>query len=174
MPKACTAGNVGQEVAKRFGACEAEITGFDIHTHATPGFDAMRPIETLEAAVGEFDTVVVTAPLTEGTYHLLSERVLRNLKRGATLINIARGALVDEAALGRILAERPDLHAALDVFENEPLPEESSLWRLPNVVVSPHNSFVSNGNATRMFTLLYENLKNFIGKSHEEIPARFA
>ena len=100
--------------------------------------------------------------------------MLRNLKRGATLINIARGALVDEAALGRILAERPDLHAALDVFENEPLPEESSLWRLPNVVVSPHNSFVSNGNATRMFTLLYENLKNFIGKSHEEIPARFA
>ncbi len=83
------AGNVGQEVAKRFGACEAEITGFDIHTHATPGFDAMRPIETLEAAVGEFDTVVVTAPLTEGTYHLLSERVLRNLKRGATLIDIA-------------------------------------------------------------------------------------
>lgn len=63
------AGNVGQEVARRFSACKAEITGFDIHTHATPGFDAMRPVDTLEAAVGEFDTVVVTAPLTEGTYH---------------------------------------------------------------------------------------------------------
>ena len=165
------AGNVGQEVAKRFRACGAEVTGFDIHTRPTPNFDSIRPVEMLGTDIGEFDTVVITAPSTPRTHHLLSEQILCGMKHGATLINIARGALIDESALGRILAERLDLYAALDVFENEPLPADSPLWQLPNVAISPHNSFVSNGNATRMFSLMYDNLKKFIEEPNEKVPA---
>lgn len=156
------AGNVGQEVAKRFRAFGAETTGFDIHTNETEGFDHMALTETLCEQVGEFDVVVVTAPLLPSTRGLISRKVLCSMKDGAVLVNIARGGLIDEQAMCEVLAERKDLFAALDVFETEPLNEDSPLWKLENVAVSPHNSFVSDGNNARMFSVMYQNLKNFI------------
>lgn len=156
------AGNVGQEVAKRFKAFGAETTGFDIHTHETAGFDHMVLTETIHERVGEFDVVVVTAPLLSSTLGLISREVLLAMKQDAALVNIARGGLIDEQAMCEVLAERKDLFAALDVFETEPLAEDSPLWRLENVAVSPHNSFVSDGNNARMFAVIYQNLKNFI------------
>ena len=156
------AGNVGQEVAKRFKAFGAETTGFDIHTHETAGFDHMVLTETIHERVGEFDVVVLTAPLLSSTLGLISREVLLAMKQDAVLVNIARGGLIDEQAMCEVLAERKDLFAALDVFETEPLAEDSPLWRLENVAVSPHNSFVSDGNNARMFAVIYQNLKNFI------------
>lgn len=156
------AGNVGQEVAKRFRAFGAETTGFDIHTNETEGFDYMALTETLSERVSEFDVVVVTAPLLPSTRGLISRKVLCAMMEGAMLVNIARGGLIDEQAMCEVLAERKDLFAALDVFETEPLNEESPLWKLENVAVSPHNSFVSDGNNARMFAVMYQNLKNFI------------
>lgn len=158
------AGNVGQEVAKRFQAFGAETTGFDIHTNVTIGFDHMALTNTLCQRVGEFDVVVVTAPLLPSTRGLISRKVLCSMKEGATLVNIARGGLIDEKAMCEVLAERKDLYAALDVFQTEPLAEESPLWKLENVALSPHNSFVSDGNNERMFTVIYQNLKNHIEK----------
>lgn len=158
------AGNVGSEVAKRFQVFGAEIVGFDIHTHPVEGFDRIRLIDELPGLVTEFDTLILTAPLTEQTYHLIGYDLLSDMKQGAILINIARGALIDEKAMYKILKERNDIHAALDVFEKEPLPADNPLWKLPNVTVSPHNSFVSAGNNERMFAVIYENLKKFIEK----------
>lgn len=156
------AGNVGQEVAKRFQAFGAETIGFDIHTNETIGFDYMALTETLSKRVGEFDVVVVTTPLLPSTRGLISRDVLCAMKEGAVLVNIARGGLIDEKAMCEVLAERKDLFAALDVFETEPLNEESPLWKLGNVAVSPHNSFVSDGNNARMFAVIYNNLKNYL------------
>lgn len=156
------AGNVGQEVAKRFHAFGAETVGFDIHTNETLGFDYMALIETLKESVGEFDIIVVTAPLLPSTKGLVSCEVLQAMKKSAVLINIARGGLIDEPAMCEILKERRDLFAVLDVFETEPLPKHSPLWELQNVAISPHNSFVSDGNNKRMFDLMYNNLKAFI------------
>ena len=158
------AGNVGQEVAKRFQAFGAETTGFDIHVNTTIGFDHMALTNTLCERVGEFDVVVVTAPLLPSTRGLISRKVLCSMKEGAVLVNIARGGLIDEKAMCEVLAERKDLYAALDVFETEPLAEESPLWKLENVALSPHNSFVSDGNNARMFAVIYQNLKNYIEK----------
>lgn len=158
------AGNVGQEVAMRFQAFGVEITGFDVHTNETFGFDYMVLTEILRERVGEFDIVVVTAPLLPSTRGLISREVLMAMKQGSTLVNIARGGLIDEQAMCEVLAERKDLFVALDVFETEPLAEDSPLWKLENVAVSPHNSFVSDGNNVRMFNVMYENLKNFIEK----------
>lgn len=156
------AGNVGQEVAKRFRAFGAETTGFDIHVNATDGFDKMALIETLSVCVGEFDVVVVTAPLLPSTRGLINRDILSSMKGGAMLVNIARGGLIDELAMCDVLAERKDLFAALDVFETEPLSQESPLWKLDNVAISPHNSFVSDGNNARMFAVIYRNLKKYI------------
>ena len=158
------AGNVGQEVAKRFQALGAETIGFDVHTNTTPFFNKMCLTEHLGQLVNDFDVVVVTAPLLPSTKGIISRSVLSSMKEGAVLVNIARGGLIDESALCDVLAQRKDLYAALDVFEEEPLTEDSKLWEYENVAISPHNSFVSNGNNARMFDLMYNNLKAFIAK----------
>lgn len=156
------AGSVGSEVAKRFHAFGAEVTGFDVHTLPTEGFDRMFLIHRLPELIGQFDVLVLTAPLTEQTFHLMGRELLCQMKHRALLVNIARGALIDEKALGDVLGEREDLNAVLDVFETEPLPADSPLWKLPNAILSPHNSFVSGGNNRRMFAVIYENLKSFV------------
>lgn len=159
------AGNVGQEVAKRFKVFGAETTGFDIHTSKTIGFDYIELTDTLCEHVGEFDVVVVTAPLLPSTRGIISREVMIHMKQNAILVNIARGGLIDEHAMCEVLTQRKDLFAALDVFEHEPLSENSMLWTLDNVALSPHNSFVGDGNNARMFRVIYKNLKGFVEKT---------
>ena len=142
----------------------AETTGFDVHANETVGFDYMALTSTLKECIGEFDVVVITAPLLPSTQGLISREVLNSLKADAMLVNIARGGLIDESALCDCLKSRKDVYAALDVFEVEPLPSDSPLWQLENVAISPHNSFVSDGNNERMFKVIYENLKEFINR----------
>lgn len=158
------AGNVGQEVAKRFRAMGATTVGFDVHTNATEGFDEMMLTSTLLEHLAEMNVVVVTAPLLPSTRGLISRDVLMAMKQDAVLVNIARGGLIDQEAMIEVLSERQDLFAALDVFEEEPLAAGSKLWKMENVAVSPHNSFVSNGNNKRMFEVIKKNLKAFIEK----------
>lgn len=158
------AGNVGQEVAKRFRAMGSTTVGFDVHTNATEGFDEMLLTSSLLEHVGEMDVVVVTAPLLPSTRGLISREVLQAMKQDATLVNIARGGLIDQKAMIEVLKERKDLFAALDVFETEPLAADSELWKMENLAVSPHNSFVSNGNNKRMFEVMKHNLQAFIEK----------
>lgn len=158
------AGNVGQEVAKRFKAMGAETTGFDIHENPTPYFDTMVLTDELKPLAGRFDVIIVTAPLLPSTKGLISRDILSSLKENAVLVNIARGGLIDEQAMCEVLTERKDLFAALDVFVKEPLENDSPLWKLDNVAISPHNSFVSDGNNARMFSLMYNNLRSFIDK----------
>ena len=156
------AGNVGQEVAKRFGALGCHVTGFDIHTNDTPFFDEMVLTTSLLEHIGTYDVVVITAPLLPSTRGIISYDVMKGMKENATLVNIARGGLIDQEALVAIFRERKDLFAALDVFETEPLEKDSPLWKMDNVAVSPHNSFVSDRNNGRMFEVIYNNLKTFI------------
>ena len=102
------AGNVGQEVAKRFQAFGAETTGFDIHTNDTSGFNHMDLTENFRGRVGEFDVVVVTAPLLPSTRGLISREVLLTMKQNAILVNIARGGLIDEQAMCEVLDVLPE------------------------------------------------------------------
>lgn len=158
------AGSVGREVAKRFRDFGVATTGFDIRTDSTPYFDDILPTGELGNRISDYDIVVVTAPLLPSTRGLFSKEILGRMKEGATLVNVSRGALIEEEALCEVLSERKDLFAALDVFVGEPLPPESPLWKLDNVALSPHNSFVSDGNSRRMFEVIYSNLKDFINK----------
>ena len=151
-------------MAKRFKAFGAETTGFDIHTNETPGFDAMALTQTLNERIGDYDVLVITAPLMPSTRGLISREVLTSMKHNSVLVNIARGGLIDEEAMCDVLSVRKDIFAALDVFEQEPLQQDSLLWKLDNVALSPHNSFVSDGNNQRMFDVIYRNLKTYIEK----------
>ncbi|GAB4538091.1 MAG: D-2-hydroxyacid dehydrogenase [Anaerolineae bacterium] len=108
------------------------------------------------------DYVALTVPYTTATHHLIDEGALRAMKPTAVLINIARGAVVDEAALVRALREGWIAGAALDVFEREPLPEDSPLWTMENVILSPHVAGFSPHYDERATTLFAENLRRYL------------
>lgn len=158
------AGNIGQEVAKRLTAFGVSVVGFDVFLGDRPYFDSVHHVDALLSEVSEYDIIVLTAPLTDETRHMISSVILKAMKQDAILVNIARGGLIDTDALIEVLNLRTDLFAALDVFEEEPLPAESPLWKLPNVALSPHNSFVSSGNNERMFNVIYNNLKVYLAQ----------
>ena len=84
------------------------------------------------------------------------------MKQGSILVNVARGALIDEKALTSCLKEGKLRGAALDVFETEPLSAESELWGMPEVIIGPHNSFVGDNVSERMFSLIYSNLEKML------------
>lgn len=92
----------------------------------------------LEDIFSSCDIVTIHSGMTAENYHLITEELLRSMKPGALLINTARGAVIDEPALCRVLADRPDLTAALDVYETEPLPAGHALEQLPNTLLMPH------------------------------------
>lgn len=158
------AGNIGQEVAKRLSAFGSIVTGYDVILGERPFFDGVHHVNSLLSEIGDYGIVVLTAPYTAETHHIISKEILQNLKSDAVLVNIARGGLVDTDELLVALKERPDLYAALDVFETEPLSKDSPLWDFENVALSPHNSFVSDGNNKRMFNVIYNNLKEFLNR----------
>ena len=98
----------------------------------------------------------MTVPLTEETHYLMNNSRLKKLQEGAILVNIARGAVVDIEALTVYLDKLGGV--VLDVFEEEPLSEESELWNRENVIVTPHNSFVGEKNQKRLQKIIMENL----------------
>ncbi|MDD3589548.1 MAG: NAD(P)-dependent oxidoreductase [Thermoguttaceae bacterium] len=156
------AGSVGYEVAQRFKAFETEVVGIDEYLEPRGAFDTILPLSELDRTLTRSDIVVLTLPLTEKTYGLFGENRFAQTKTGATFINIARGALVDEVALFNALKSKKLSGAVLDVFTEEPLPTTSPLWDAPNVVITPHISFVSPQNSKRLFMLSLTNLKNWL------------
>lgn len=155
------AGSVGSEVSKRFKALGAVTTGFDLFPSENGNFDNVYHIKELSSCIANYDIIVVTVPLTDETMGMFDYKLLSHLRQDAIITNISRGKVFVEYDLIRILKERNDIIAVLDVFESEPLDANSELWGLPNAVLSPHNSFVSDGNNDRMFETIYKNLKNF-------------
>jgi phosphoglycerate dehydrogenase-like enzyme len=103
-----------------------------------PVLDRAFHLEELDEMLGQIDVLVAAAPLTPETRHMISERQFRAMKPSAIVINVGRGPVIDEAALVRALQEKRISGAALDVFEKEPLPVESPLWDMENVLISPH------------------------------------
>lgn len=106
--------------------------------------------------------MVLCVPLTRETRHLIGEAELRQMRRDAILINISRGAVVDQPALVRALQEGWIAGAGLDVFDPEPLPADSPLWQMPNVILSPHVSGVTPHYGTRAAEIFLLNLRAFL------------
>lgn len=158
------AGSIGGEVAKKFKAFDALVDGYDIYNHSICNFDNIFLIDEFKKRVNKYDIIVLTAPLLPSTKGIISSQIIEDFKENTILINISRGGLIDEKALYEVLTVRSDIFAILDVFEHEPLQGDSPLWDLNNIAISPHNSFVGDGNNARMYNVIYSNLHNFIIK----------
>lgn len=139
------AGGLGGEVARRFRALGARVTGIRRRPEQgiPDGFDAVHGLGELDALLPSADVLVLTAPLTEQTRALLTAERIERLPADAIVVNVARGALVDEPALVAALERGRLRGAVLDVFAREPLATDSPLWQLERVVHTPHVSGVS-------------------------------
>lgn len=142
-------GDVGREIAKRLRAFGCHITGVNRTVRKMPDFDEVLPLDALPEAAAACDILICCIALTPKTRGIVSKAVFDRLPADAVFVNIARGALADEAALTAWLQSGG--HAVLDVFEEEPLPETSPLWDMENVILTPHNSFVGDGNRARLW-----------------------
>ena len=130
----------------------------------------------LEEIFRTCDIVSIHTGLTDENYHLVTEEMLRSMKPGALLINTARGAIIDEPALCRVLADRPDLFAALDVYETEPLPAGHPLQTLPNVQLMPHQAGPTVDRRLSVTRGLTEDIRRFLAREpmNCEISASYA
>lgn len=151
-------GNVGTECAKRFSAFGCKVIGVNRTIRENAHYEQVVGMEELEQVLPTADVLVLAVPLTEETRHLMNERRLVLMKEGAILVNIARGAVVEEDALIRVLEAKLG-GAVLDVFEEEPIGKENPLWDMEQVILTPHNSFVGDGNAGRLADVIMGNLK---------------
>ena len=155
-------GAIGQEVARLGVAFGMPVTGLRRRPElgGPAGVTVWGP-ERIDDLLAASDAVVLSAPLTADTETLLDQRRLALLPRGAHLVNIARGALLDEAALVAALASGALGGASLDVFGVEPLPPDSPLWGAPNLIVTPHTSGFRAGHWDEVIDVFIDNLGRF-------------
>ena len=151
-------GAIGEAVASRAKAFGMRVLATQRTPKPCPHADEVLGPEETERVLAESDYVVVILPLTPETRGSLDEARLGKLRREAVLVNMARGGIVDEAALARMLSDGRLRGAVLDVFEEEPLPEESPLWEVPNLVVTPHVAGFSRDYLPRIFEIFAENV----------------
>ncbi len=158
-------GSIGSAVAERARALGARVLG--LKRSYRPGAtsevaDELFGPDQLHEMLGRCDAIVVAAPATDETRHLIDAEALAALRPGAVLVHVARGSLVDEAALAKALESGQVAAAALDVFEHEPLPSQSPLWDLPNVYVSAHSSVSVDRYVDDIFDLFADNLARYV------------
>ena len=155
-------GSIGREVAKRAKAFELRVWGV---TRSGDGdrehVERIYSAAQLHEALPEADYVLISAPETAETKHLIGAPELAKMKRGARLINVGRGSLLDEEALIRALERGALGGAAIDVAQTEPLPQDSPLWKAPNLLITPHTSALSDRLWIRQTALLVELLERW-------------
>ncbi len=155
-------GHVGTRLARVLQALGVHTIGLRREPRPAEFFDEVQGLDALDGLLPRCDWLVLACPLTEQTRRLVDARRLALLPRGAGLVNIARGEIVDEAALIEALDSGHLLGAYLDVFAQEPLPPESPLWGLPNVLVTPHSASASLGTRRRGAALFLRNLRAYL------------
>jgi D-2-hydroxyacid dehydrogenase (NADP+) len=155
-------GAIALALAPRCKAMGMRVIGISSAKRAVAGFDAVYGRDELERAVAEVDHLVVLTPYSRETHHSIDAAVLAAMKPSATLINLARGGVVDEDALFAALKSNAIAGAALDVFSKEPLPAEHALWSLSNVMITPHAAAFYDDYVHRALEVIRENMRRFL------------
>jgi len=153
-------GDVGRAVWGRLRPFGVAATAVRRHPSAEPGIEVLGP-DAWRSRIGEFDWVIVTAPLSSQTRSMIGAAELADLKVDAWLLNVSRGAIIDQPALTAVLRAGTIGGAYLDVTDSEPLPADSELWAMPNVIVTPHSSWLSPRFPGRASELLADNLRRW-------------
>lgn len=156
-------GQIGRHVAQRARGFDMDVLAVDAHAKdGAPWVDEVWPISRLPELLERSLVVVVAAPLTESSRHLLDAAALAKMRPEAYLIVVSRGGIVDETALAAALHEGRLSGAGLDVTEVEPLPADSPLWDAPNIIITPHTAGASSEKERRCVEVLQENLQRFV------------
>lgn len=153
-------GVIGRQVAKRLESHDLTVYAYDPFVRSYKGV-CMSSLEEIFALC---HVVSIHTPWLKETEGLITEELMRSMRPGATLINTSRGAVIDEPALCRVLAERPDLSAVLDVTWPEPPEQDSPLYQLPNVVLTPHIAGSLGAECRRMGWGMAEELDRYLSK----------
>ncbi|HTE41244.1 MAG TPA: D-2-hydroxyacid dehydrogenase [Steroidobacteraceae bacterium] len=155
-------GQIGEALARKAHAFGMRVVGISSSTREVERFDRMYLKSQLNDAVRELDYLVLLTPHSPETHHIVNDEVLAHMKPSAFLINVARGGVVDEAALAHALRNNIIRGAALDVFQEEPLPAVNEMWKLPNVIVSPHLAGLNSSYPQSILPLLERNISRFL------------
>jgi glyoxylate/hydroxypyruvate reductase A len=155
-------GRVGREVARHGKRMDMRVTGMRRSAAPVPDLDKLFDRAELHQMLERADFLVLVAPHTPETEGIIGEDELGVLKPSAVLINIGRGALVDEDALIRALQEKRLAGAALDVLREEPPPQDSPLWDMPNVILSPHSASTVTQENERITEIFCDNLRRYL------------
>ncbi|MGN0676058.1 MAG: D-2-hydroxyacid dehydrogenase [Oscillospiraceae bacterium] len=159
-------GDIGSAAACRLGSFGMKITGIRREPKKTEYFDCVFGIDALDKLLPDADIVICCLPHTEKTRGMMSAVRISQMKQGAILVNVGRGSLIDEAALINALETGKLFGAVLDVFEKEPLSENSPLWDMENVIITPHISGPSFGHypevERKIAVICAENISRFI------------
>lgn len=155
-------GTIAVEAAKRLQGFDIELIG--LNTKGTPveHFNKCFKREDIDEMLKICDVVVATIPYTKETHHLLNRERMAVMKEGSMIVNVARGAIIEEKALIENISTGKIKGAALDVVDEEPLDESSPLWSFENVIITPHNSWVSEKRNERRFDLIYKNMAEYV------------
>ena len=154
-------GDIGRVCATVLRPFGARIVGLRRSGRPDPVADEVMPADRILDMVASVDHVVVATPLTEETHHLIGDRVLGAMRPGAILVNVGRGKVVDETALLAALDQGRLSGAALDVFEQEPLPPDHPFWRMENVLISPHTADHTKDWEANTMEPFLENVRRF-------------
>lgn len=160
-------GSIAQEAAKRFSGFGVKILGLNTSGKSVDNFHKCFSNDDIDEMLELSDIVVITIPYTDETHHLINQDKFDKMKNGVYLINVARGSIIDENALIKNIRQGKIAGAALDVVEKEPLDINNPLWNFDNVIITPHNSWISEMRNARRFNLIYENLKKY--KNNEKL-----
>lgn len=154
-------GAIGREIARRAVVCGMEVVGLRRSGAPLADVTQMYLPEDIHRFLPRCDIVVLAVPITDATRAMIGRAEFAAMKTTAFIINISRGAVIDEPAMVEALTRRAIAGACLDVFAVEPLPQDSPLWTLPNVIVTPHIAGMSADYAGRFTEILVENLGLF-------------
>ena len=152
-------GNIGKECAKRFKAFGCYVEGVDLNHIKSKYFNFIHSVDKLDELLECCDIVIITLPLTNETKRIINATRLNKMRPSCIFVNVSRGEIVDQEALIKILDDKQIFGAVLDVFDNEYLDKKNKLWNLENVILSPHNSFVGEGNMNRLKKIIFANLQ---------------
>ena len=161
-------GSVGIECAKRFKAFGCRLVGIrrkrtvkhrDTDSSLLFYFDSLETADALSNVLPLTDILILAVPLTDETNHLVDRRKLSRMNTGAVVVNLSRGGVVETQALIQALQKGSVGGAVLDVFEQEPLSEDSPLWGMENVILTPHNCYAGDGNRERLFKVIRNGLQ---------------
>jgi D-2-hydroxyacid dehydrogenase (NADP+) len=162
-------GAIGEALARKCASLDMTVEGVSDGRQAVAGFRRIYPRAALVEAARQADFLVLLAPLTAATRHLINGTVFRAMKPGSYFINIARGGIVDENALVAALSDGQIAGAALDVFVEEPLPPDHPLWSFPNVIITPHAAGMHVDYVADLMPTLEHNIRCFLAGTSERM-----